>query len=60
VSGYGAGASKTRIYRLDDGGDVSLSCGKNLLLNLGGRLGRSRLLGLDGYRRERVSGREGV
>ena len=49
-----------RIYRLKNGGDLILSLGDNLLLNLCSRLGRSRQLGLKGNRCERVGGREGV
>lgn len=61
MSGYQSrGTSKKRIYRLKNGGDLILSLGDNLLLNLCSRLGRSRQLGLKGNRCERVGGREGV
>ena len=42
------------------GDDLMLGLGDNLLLELCSRLGRSRQLGLNGNRRERVGGRKGV
>lgn len=60
MSGYQARTSKERIYRLKNGGNIILSLGDDLLLDLCGRLGRSRQLGLKGNRCERVGGREGV
>ena len=60
MSGYQAGISRKRIYRLKNGGDLIISLGDNLLLDLCSGLGRSRHHGLKGNRCERVGGREGV